>query len=68
MFTAATFVGTFIRLGKIADGHVTRRLSAHVEAVFIEISGEVGGRGLSFTVQSHIMSLHHRRDGNVQDH
>ena len=64
----ATLVEAFIRLGNMADGHVTRRLSPDEGSVFIEIGWGVGGSGLYFTVQSDVVSLHHREDGTLQDH
>lgn len=63
-----TLVEAFIRLGNMVDGHVTCRLSPEEGAIFIEISWELGGRALCLTVQSDIMSLHHREDRTLQDH
>ena len=63
-----TLVDSFIRLGDMVDGHVTCGRRPDKSAIFIEISLEVGGRRLTFTEQSGVLSRLHREDGTLQDH
>lgn len=68
VFSDATFVGTFVRLGKIVDGHVTCRLSPNEGNIFKKLSWEEEGSILCFTAQSDVISLHHWEDRSPQDH
>ncbi|XP_074480665.1 uncharacterized protein LOC141761235 [Sebastes fasciatus] len=61
-------VESFIRPGNTMDGHVSCRVAPDEAAIFIEISCEVRGSLLVSAAQSHIVSLHHRKDWTLQDH
>ena len=61
-------VESFIRHGNIVNGHLCCCSALHEDAIFVEISSEVGGVCLVSAAQSHIVSLHHRKDGTLQDH
>lgn len=67
VFSDVTFVDTFIRLGEIADGHVSGRRHPNEGTSLKKCSWEVGGAVLISTVQSDVHSLRHRVGGTLQD-
>lgn len=61
------FVGAFIRLGEITDGHVTCRGRPHKKGVFEKVCS-ARSRVVGSTAQSHVMALHQRPHRPLQKH
>ncbi len=61
-------VESFIRRWNIMDGHVSCRATPNEEAIFKEIGFEFRRSSFVSAVQSHIISVHHRKNRTLQDH
>ena len=59
---------SFIELRDSVNGHFCCRTALHEDVSSVDISFEVGDWSLASAAQSHVISLHHRKNWTLQDH